>query len=377
MALTILFLIFLFIVEFRSNSILIEEISVPSELADRGYNPQFVAHQILAEWKFIDQHAPTQKRRKEITLSSSAVDLNLPGSDISMRALTGYVKERLGFRIERLRGGIVRVDSDYSECFGQCYQLHFVLDGFRRTRDESDVFPADQLDALISQASRRALEKLDPYLLANFTYFEGGDDRALDARMEQEREALRLIDVVLDTAPRDEHPWAYTLRGIIERRAGDFDAAIGSFEAALQIDPQFASALNSRCFALAKNNRAGEGIGDCRKAARLNPSSWQTLHSLAYAYARDAQIDSATTALACAQGLVRQDETLLPFEQDEIICRYKVEAGGVAAGLSEDAIEHSKSQCDSPAAAAQVLAGQTPDEVAVADQPSLCRALRG
>jgi tetratricopeptide (TPR) repeat protein len=52
----------------------------------------------------------------------------------------------------------------------------------------------------------------------------------------------------------------------------NFAQALPLFDQAIQLDPNFALALNARCYARVRLHRYDEAIADCSQAIRLNPS---------------------------------------------------------------------------------------------------------
>ena len=159
-------------VEFMDSTIVIEEISVPSELAQQGYTPSVTAYEILKEWRNVDSVATTTKRRREIGFNRGQVELSLPGFNVTIGSIVDYFKTKLGVSKERLRGGIVATTSLEPGCEEGCYIFLLSLDG-RRPEQFAVKRPKSEIDGLIREAARGAVEKLDPYLLANFHYARG------------------------------------------------------------------------------------------------------------------------------------------------------------------------------------------------------------
>lgn len=286
-----------FMIELNDKAVIIEEISVPSELAERGYTPSVVAHQLLNEWRIIDQTAQTTRRRREIGLGAGRVDLAVPGFNLSINAVVDYFKALIGAPRERVRGGILAVGADTPECAEGCYRMFLSLEG-RTTRRFTLTAPAAMgVDEIIRRGSRVMMEGLDPYLLANFYFF--ADPAREPAR---EAETLRLVNVVLNNPPANDDPWALTLLGALQNRQGRWADAIVHLDRALAMDRNFAPALNSRCWAKAHlPGRAEEAIADCRAALRLNADSFQTMDSLAYALEQAGDNQQAFNVILCAR----------------------------------------------------------------------------
>lgn len=290
-------------IEINDRAVIIEEISVPAELADRGYTPSVVAHQLLEEWRVIDETALTTRRRREIGLGSGRVDLAVPGFNLSLNTIVDYLKNLIGAPRERVRGGIVAIQSQAPECAEGCYTMFLSLEG-RSVRRLSLTAPATLgVEEIIRRSSRAMMEELDPYLLANFYY--SADPAREPAR---ESEMLRLIDVVLAEPPARDDPWALTLLGVYHNRNQRWAEALTHLDRALQLDRTLAPALNSRCWAKGHlPGRAEEAIADCREALRLNPDSYQTMDSLAYALEQTGDRARAFRVILCARRISEGD----------------------------------------------------------------------
>lgn len=288
--------------EITDNTIIVEEISVPAELAQRGYTPAVVAYRILDEWRLIDETATTTKRRREVSLSHSQVELALPGFDLSISSIVDYFKAKLGRPRQRLRGSVVMLDSEAPECAEGCYTVFVDLEGptpahFSRAAPKRDV------EALVRGAARQAVETLDPYLLANFYFAEGKQvQEDANAQLAREGEIRRILAIVLSSAPADDDPWAHTLIGVMLNARQDWAAAIPHLDDALRLDDAFASALNSRCWAKAHlPGQAQAAIADCRRALQINERSFETMDSLAFALEQAGAVEQAFEIIKCAR----------------------------------------------------------------------------
>lgn len=284
--------------EARDDSVVVEQMSVPAELEKMGYTPTLVALQILEEWGTISHGATTTKQRPgvpESSLDPGQVEIPVPAVNISISSIVDYFKSRWNIPQRRLRGGIVAVASDAPECSAGCYTFRISLGGpglltVPRAR------PTNEIDALIKDASRLALEHIDPYLLANF-YFASGDRDPL-----LENEIRGLLEKVLTTNPTSDDIWAHTLTGVLYNRHQQWAEALPHFDRALQIDSDFAPALNSRCWARAHIPGGAEtALPDCRAALRQNDGSFQTMDSLAFALDLAGETDAAYALIRCAR----------------------------------------------------------------------------
>lgn len=96
--------------ETRRNSVLIEPIEVPKDLADKGYTSHVIARRLAAEISGLQRAARIRARLEEgFELSSAQIDFAVTSAGISYRALIRYVRQLLGLPEERVQGELVCV----------------------------------------------------------------------------------------------------------------------------------------------------------------------------------------------------------------------------------------------------------------------------
>jgi tetratricopeptide (TPR) repeat protein len=85
-------------------------------------------------------------------------------------------------------------------------------------------------------------------------------------------------------------------RGYEWRHKGEYDRAIADYTEAIRISPQYASAYNNRCYALAIVGRdLQEALSDCNEALRLAPGDVDYLDSRGFTYLKLNRYDRAIT----------------------------------------------------------------------------------
>jgi tetratricopeptide (TPR) repeat protein len=75
---------------------------------------------------------------------------------------------------------------------------------------------------------------------------------------------------------------AYAMRALGFSLRGQFDRAIGDYDTAIRIIPDFAVALNNRAWAYFRSGRATQGRADVEKSLQLNPMSEHTWDTRAH-----------------------------------------------------------------------------------------------
>ncbi len=294
--------------EFNDRGIVVDDISVPAELERRGYTPSVVAAQVVTEWQQIGTRATTTKRYFNIgardNFGRGQVDLAIPGFNLSVNSMADYFKSKMGGQQDRLRGSIVESDSTAPECVDGCYTFFLRISSRDGNRFAAITAPRSDIEALLRNAARLTIENIDPYLLANY-YYASPSDR----EPQREAEIDRLITLVLSNPPPDDDPWGHALRGVMFNSHQRWAEAIPHFDRALALDEDFAPALNSRCWANAHiPGRADDAIRDCQHALRLDPQSFQTMDSLAYALEQNGQTEEAFKTIRCAWRIAEGNE---------------------------------------------------------------------
>jgi len=75
---------------------------------------------------------------------------------------------------------------------------------------------------------------------------------------------------------------AYSMRALGFSLRGQFDRAIGDYDTAIRIIPDFAVALNNRAWAYFRSGRPAQGRADVEKSLQLNPMSEHTWDTRAH-----------------------------------------------------------------------------------------------
>lgn len=305
--------------ELSDQSVVVEEIAVPSELEVQGYTSSVVAYQIVDEWREINRVARTERPRRAMNLAYGQVDLTIPGVNISLESIIGYFKDKLGVRESRLHGGIVVNELGEPNCAVGWYRFHMDVEGVRRAHVVR-CRPKAEIHWLIQDVAVATGEAIDPYLLANY-YYSAKSPECASSTCEDKIEAL--IEIALNERPTEDDPWAHTLRGAMHNRAHRWAEAVPHFDRALQLRPHHRSALTSRCWARLHLDQLDAAIADCRTALRLNNQSYESMHNLAEALKRKGDDRGAFAVIRCAVRLA-PDRTDIGDLHEELRARLAV-----------------------------------------------------
>jgi tetratricopeptide (TPR) repeat protein len=86
---------------------------------------------------------------------------------------------------------------------------------------------------------------------------------------------------------------AYGMRALAYSLQGVFDKALSDYDKAIDLNPDFAVALNNRAWAYFKLGRGAEGVGDVEKALQLAPGSPFALDTRAHIRQADGDAEAA------------------------------------------------------------------------------------
>lgn len=292
--------------EVPRNAMIIDPIEAPDALVGEGYKPPVVSQRVMDEMLAIRRAATTLKEGRDVSPEWQQIDIDVPGTGLSVKTILRIVRGLLGFPETRIGGEIVRD--------GELFRLRLRIAGIGAVA-EPEGRPADAIDELINLGARELMRAVDPYILAS--YLADIDPAA----------ALETIKYCLVNDPPDDDAWAYNLWGLllveaesfdeaaekyalaIEKapdlalpvnnwgatlyRLKDYEGAIAKYQAALEVDPQFISAYNNWGLALAALEDFAAAIEIYRRAIALDPE-----HPAAYVnWASElARSDEAETA---------------------------------------------------------------------------------
>lgn len=193
-----------------SRVVLIEPISVPKELADRGFTGNAAAHFIVDELMILTASAETLMQLGTVgTLGTEVATpkIEIPGTGISIDTIVYYLRGLLGRSDMKITGEITidapKLDKAAEKDGKQSLpkfnlRLRIADKGF--VYKESDS--ADDVRILFERAALRLLEQINPYI-AGVTYLQKKEFIA----------AIRMAELQLRNDANDDQAWAYNLLG--------------------------------------------------------------------------------------------------------------------------------------------------------------------
>lgn len=308
--------------ELPRNAMVIDPIEAPGVLVGEGYKPTVVAQRVMDEMLAIRRAATTRKEGREVSPEWQQIDIDVPGTGLSVRAILRIVRGFLGLPETRIGGEIVRD--------GEIFRLRLRIAGLGAVA-EPEGRPAEALDELLNLGARELMRAVDPYILASYL-----------ADIDREAAVATIKHCLVNDRP-DDDAWAYNLWGLLLAERGafeeaiekyalaiekapdlaladnnwgtalhrlkDYEGAIVKYQAALEIDPDFTSAYNNWGTALVALGNFDAAIGVFRRALEIDPDhpaayvNWAV--ALATAGDREAALEKFRAAATVDPGYAR------------------------------------------------------------------------
>jgi tetratricopeptide (TPR) repeat protein len=291
------------------HSTVVGLISVPKELAERGYTSDVAAGRLRDAMLKFANAANTQMKGPEVALHGDLPDIIVPTVGISLDAITSTLHTL--FRITRSRtltGELTIKD--------KLLWLRLRLDG-DELYDSSSGVDRENPDDLFMAAAPTIFEVIRPYFVV------------ASKTDKDPRNALEVVSQYIDRLPEtDENvAWLYNLKGniykdgkdynaarnayikaytlnpnyalphsnlgLILKNRGDTDGAIVEYRKAIAIDPNDAFAHNLLGMVLKEQGHTDEAIGEYRKAIAIDPNDELLHNNLGVVLKEHGHIDEA------------------------------------------------------------------------------------
>jgi len=247
-----------------SRSFVVDPIKAPASLAQRGYTPEVIAQWIVDEMHNIQTLATTQMTRSVLIPDWDRLNVEMPGSGLSVQTIGSILREGLGIVEQRISGEIAQFEDGYR------MRLRLTLDNGDRHAIEVE----GDVDQLLEEGAREAIKAIKPFMLASYYYaiasnaelggVDGEEKAAFIEKMDE------MIAVCLENSSREDDSWAHNLRGIALAKQEEHDQAIESYKHAIAADPHFALAEWNWGNSLQEMGRFGEAIRKYRNALGKN-----------------------------------------------------------------------------------------------------------
>lgn len=270
--------------EVSGKSIAISDISMPSDLAGRGYSPVVAASRLRDAVEAYVEEVSTVGQFSALSLAQEQPALVLPSLGLPLDVVGDTMARtfHLGGR-KRITGEITDGPSGLS--LRLRLNDRVIFQGSRRVRRGSD--PADSIDALLAAAVPSILEQYAPYIEAAHLLDK---EKLPDLAMQK---AQAIIDALPDS--NDNVPGAYIVFGIVYYQKKEYAAATGALRNAIRLRPNSPlAAVAWRNLGLidVQQNKFDDAVADEQRSAAAEPGL-DPLAELAVIYAEQGKNDQA------------------------------------------------------------------------------------
>jgi tetratricopeptide (TPR) repeat protein len=254
-----------------NRSVVIEPISVPKDLEEKGYTPDVAALHLLDAMNKYVVHAHTSGAGPKLALHKDQADFVLPNVGLSFKAVVAQIRTFIPIAgSENISGEIMRV--------GEKLRLRLRKNGVVIYESESpDAVDAkdlkkdlkEALKALFNDAALGVFAATDPYFEA-----VANSDKNPEAAFDLAKR------IIADWPPDQNVVWAHNLVGLLLSQKGKLDGdtgAVNEFKRMIDHhgfwdhDPRLAIAHLNRGLAYIEQGRRDEAINDFRSAIRIRP----------------------------------------------------------------------------------------------------------
>lgn len=274
----------LVVVEMFRDRVTIEPISVPPGLAEAGYTSDVVANRLWDAIQQVYDEAKSAKERVSVLPSSRRVEFAIPDSGISFESLIYHVRNFFNAYETRIGGEIVCASDP---CTRDSLTLRL-----RLLRSGMDIIELPAIGTLsekdyLVQAAAQILRHIDPFVAANWQYDKNPEQSLADLR--------RLV-----RSKHTDEKWALNLIGNILGDRKQFEDAVVSYKAALELDPEYVIALSNLARVTSEMGRHDEAIVIASKALAIEPQYAAAHVVIGQAEAKRGRAEAAAAAFRLA-----------------------------------------------------------------------------
>jgi tetratricopeptide (TPR) repeat protein len=235
-------------------SVKIVEISVPKELADKGYGSAQAAEMLKENMLDVIRDANSEKKSEVVMTKFEVQDITVPGLSLSLEGIEDTLRHFISTApLWEVSGEIVPKKDGYG--------MHIrIWDGKddQKYDDSSEV--GRELQIVMKEGARAVVGKIDPYLLAA-SYTDTDIDKAEE-----------LANAMANKYPSTgtDRFWAHILLSYIYGNKHSYNRAYYEAQQAMAIDKKMAIAHYDACLSLLLLQRPDEAFDECQQTIRVD-----------------------------------------------------------------------------------------------------------
>jgi tetratricopeptide (TPR) repeat protein len=287
---------------FFKGSIVVDPISVPKELAERGYTGEVIAQRIHDEISEVYRAARTPLDRDDtaektfdqsdfttVRFEQTMPRIELPGGGMSLAAVVSGVRELLGLIDTKITGEVTTenlsardMEAPSSRQTKYLLRLRIIDKGAVSHLTE----PTEKLNELVQSAALHVIERFNPVVAAYYYY----------ARHDLHN-ASRMVNAALKNDIQDDDLAALNLRGLITTNQHLYDEALDEFRYVLERFPDTASTHSHIASVLLLKRSNQEAFEAAQASIKLAPRSARAYNLAGVALIRLRRYDEALNFL--------------------------------------------------------------------------------
>ncbi len=285
---------------FTDKAVQINPIEVPSDLVAKGFTRVLVPKRIADEIRAIQVSASTIKEGSKLAPDLGEIEIQIPGSSVSISSVVDEVGSFLGFDKREIDGEITRTETGYS--------IRLRMPGNGDVFDvDIDATTSKAVDGLIRNAAHRILESIDPFMISAYHFGEGDYEKSRE-----------YIARTMEQGSRVEKAWALNLLGVIETdnfqtsplTITSRELALRHVELAIKLRPDFALPYLTRANIHHSVRNFPEAIASYERAAELNPNLPNLHRNWGLLLVKQRKFDPAVAILKSGWKLRPDDTTI-------------------------------------------------------------------
>jgi tetratricopeptide (TPR) repeat protein len=246
------------------NTIMVQEVSVPLELENRGLTGRVFSQRVIDKILEIANYTEVLKEREDVyglSKKNQRPDIDLPLNifGVNLETLLGFIKTGIGEADVRIVGEVItetpaKPNSDELAGYGVRFRVAKVGTIYQSTSPITDI------DLLAEKAAMGVMEEYEPITMA---YYYRGKQKYEDAFRMTEKAILkkRAGDIV----------WAHFVRGLIEMDQARWTFAEEEFRFVLERNPAFPRIHNNLSTVLRRQGKFEDALQESDKAIEADP----------------------------------------------------------------------------------------------------------
>jgi tetratricopeptide (TPR) repeat protein len=238
------------------NEIVIEPLTVPKSLAERGYTGEVAANNLRDALNDFISLAHSTIPTPDVALQADMPDIVVPSVGISLNSIAVYIRMFLGLGHHReITGALFTTSKDI-------LTVALWMNGQSVFHTQETTKGANEPGELIKLAAPAIINQISPYLVAAAEIVTDTD------------EARKLINYLIATRPSSDKDalWATTLKAILLNSEGKHQDAEKILSDLIQQYPGFVLAHQDLALVFQSEGEPDHAIAELRRGLRLNKS---------------------------------------------------------------------------------------------------------